>query len=145
MRERLKRMTSPLTPPLRFLFQVGSPEDYEDIVDEAIFVDETVPSNPSADEPPASKEAKSPLTTAHFIEYLLQEPVDDPEPTLQLDVDNLEVFETTGITYSTNSRWLIRTRETEDERNAGRNRISEFVTIEDSEEDLMNSTMGKRL
>ena len=135
----------PVNSTIEVSFPSGPPEDYEDMLDEAIFVDETVPSNPSGGEPPPSKETKRPLSTAHFIEYLLQEPDDDPESTLQLDVDNLEVFETTGITYSTNSRWLIRTRETEDERNAGRNRISEFVTIEDSEEDLMNGTMGKRL
>ena len=69
---------------------------------------------------------------------------DDPEPTLQLDVDNLEVFETTGITYTTNTRCMIRTRETEDERNAGRQRFSEFVTVEDSEDNWMDDILRER-
>ena len=134
----------PVDSTIEVSFPSRSSEDYEDMLSEAIFVDETVPSNPSGGEPPPSKETKRPLSTAHFIEYLLQDPEDDPEPTLQLDVDNLEVFETTGITYSSNSRLIIRTRETEDERNAERQRISEFVTIEDSDENWMDGIMGKR-
>ena len=134
----------PVDSTIEVSFPSRSPEDYEDMLSEAIFVDESVPSNPSGGEPPPSKETKRPLSTAHFIEYLLQDPEDDPEPTLQLDVDNLEVFETTGITYSSNSRLMIRTRETEDERNAGRQRISESVTIEDSDENWMDGIMRKR-
>ena len=57
----------PLDSTIEVSFPSGSPEDYEDMLSEAIFVDETVPSTPSGGEPPPSEETKRPLSTDHFV------------------------------------------------------------------------------
>lgn len=121
--------------PLNSTVEVSIPSrsdtDDEDILSDTIFVEETVPSDSSEEETPKSDEAKRPLNTLLFMEKLLEAPEDDLEPSLRLDINSLEVKETTGISYSSNSRQIVRTRETKDERENRRRWWSHFVTVDD--------------
>ena len=109
--------------------------DDEDITWDTILVEETVPSNPSGGDPPEADEEERLLNTPLFIEDLLEAPEEALEPSLQLDIDSLEVMETTGVSYSSNSRQIVRIRQTEDERNDRHRWWSQFITVDDSSEE----------
>ena len=106
--------------------------DYEDGVSDLVFVDETVPFNLDGGEPPSSETTKPPRSTALFTEYLLEEPVNEPEPTLRLDVESLILMETTGITYSSSRHSIIRTRETQGATDSALRWSDDLGTVDES-------------
>lgn len=126
--------------PFNSTIEVSVPErtdtDGEDTLSDPIFVEETVPSDSPGEEPPESDGEKRPLSTTLFIEKLLEAPEEDLEPSLRVDIDSLEVIETTGVSYSSNSRQIVRIRQTEDERNDRHRWWSQFITVVDGSDDI---------
>ena len=122
--------------PFNSTIEVSVPDrtdtDDEDTLSDSIFVEETVPSDSSGGEPPESDEEKRPLSATLFIEKLLEGPEEELEPSLRLDIDSLEVIETTGVSYSSNSRQIVRIRQTEDERKDRHRWWSQFFTFDDT-------------
>ena len=115
--------------------QLGEDDDFYD----GIWVSETVPSN-AEKVPPAEDRPVHRRTTRGFMNYLLEEPEDDRNPTLRLDTENVEVLDIKAVSYDSTKRSVIRNRQTEEERNSLEKRFADISGIADNDfDEILNS------
>ncbi len=89
--------------------------DSEEDEHEEIWVSEVVPSNPTEEVPTSGSEITRSGPIRFFPEDDLVGAENSEAPTLRLDVESVEVLEVKGVTYSTSSLSVKRTRRTEEE------------------------------
>ena len=74
----------------------------EDDPHDTIWVFETMPLSPAEEPPTTGIGSARPSSVGSFLEQLLEEPEDDREPTLRLDMSSVVVLDIKGVAYSSN-------------------------------------------
>lgn len=108
--------------------------DEDDDFYEGIWVTETVPSN-IEEQPPKRKETPRIRTTEAFRDYLLLEQEDDRSLTLRLDTASIAVLEISAVSYNSKERSVMRNRQTQEEREAFRQRLAGMFNYDELFED----------
>ena len=110
------------------LVDINSPMEEDD---DSIFITESVPSIPPAAEPPDRELRRGVIRLPEFDEWTESE--DSTAPTLELDIESIEVRAVEGVSYRSRSRSISRYRETDEERKRlnGLFAESEFHTTPD--------------
>ncbi len=114
--------------------------DEDDDFYDGIWVSETVPSITNEDRVPVGDRPIRGRTIRGFMNYLLEEPEDDRDPTLRLDTENVEVLDVKAVSYDSTKRPVIRNRQTEEERNSLEKRFADIGGIGDLDlDEILNS------
>ena len=103
-------------------------EDY-DLHDE-ILVSETVPTEVKDETPPTGEGTTRERSVEAFWDALLEEPEDDRALALRLDMDSVTVLGVDAATYSPTERLVMRSRQTEEERDSFEQRFAQHFDLD---------------
>ncbi len=90
----------------------------QDDIYEAIWISETVPSNPTQESPAAPDGLDRGSSMRRVFERLLEGPKDNRKPNLRLDISSVVVLDIKGVSYSSTRVSVTRHRQTQEERDA---------------------------
>ena len=93
--------------------KVYMPSAEDEDEDDSIFISETIPQEPTEEHPTSGREQRRPIRLEELLKVKRQEP--DPEPTLRLDIDSLEVSIVKSVKYECDTRTVTRDRKKEGE------------------------------
>ena len=92
--------------------------DEDDDFYDGIWVSETVPSIPAEEPPIIGNGPAQTSSLGWFWEHLLEDPEDDREPNIKLDMSSVVILDIKGVAYSSNGVSVTRHRQTQEESDA---------------------------